>query len=108
MEAEFVVAVSAFGVLLSVWMVADSIKDMRIVVEKDRLELLPFAVNRLINEVARFLVQFMFMIAAAIYAVDRFEFIRDVALLLLIGVPTVVAIWSVYSAVWRRAWLKGD
>ena len=108
MEAELVAIAAGIGTFVSVFMVIDSARDVRLVQRKRRTELMPFAQHRLINEIIRLIIQLMFLVSGVIYSLDRFEFFRDVAFLLLISVPIVLAGWSIYSFFRRRHWLRDD
>lgn len=108
MEAELVAIASGIGTFISIFMVVDSVSDVKLVEARGRHELMPFAQHRLINEIIRLLIQMMFLVAAIIYTVDRLDFVRHIAFLLLISVPVVLAGWSIYSFTRRRYWLKDD
>jgi len=107
-EAELVAVASVIGTSISVYMVADAMTDVKLVRRNGRDDLMPVATQRLVTEMARLLLQVLFLVLSIIYAVDRFAFVRDFAFLVVFAVPIVLAGWSIWSFLHRRRQLDPD
>lgn len=102
MEAQIVLVASIVGSIISLLLVIDAHKDVRLVEEHPELNngLEEIARHRLLSEGIRFGLQLMFLGAALIFVLDRTPTERVIAVWLLVFVPIVLAGWSIYS--WQR------
>lgn len=103
MEPQIVAVASIVGSLISSILLIDAFRDMLLVKRSGRSELLDVVRKEIRDEVARLILQVLFLIIAlAVIFEDRFESfdVGEFALLLLIGVPIVLAIWSILD--WIR------
>jgi hypothetical protein len=107
MEAEIVVGASSLGVLVSVLLFVDAVRERWLVLhsEPSRPELHELVRHQMIGEGVRLGVQSMFL-TAGLVSVTGAANLRSVVVALLVGIPIVLAAWSIYTWVRKRRLLR--
>lgn len=107
MEAQLVIVASSVGSAISLILLVDAWQDRRLVQEDhpDDDALCQLTEYRLRSEWFRFAVQMLFLLIAVAVLFGH-EQLREIALLVLVAVPVVLAAWSIYAWVWRRRMLR--
>lgn len=96
MEAHIAGAAATVGVLISIFLLWDSITDVRVALLSAEPALHIFAVSRLIGEIIRFLVQVLYLIAVILsLAGDN----TQTVIWLLVAFPILMTLGSVVSYV---------
>jgi hypothetical protein len=107
MEAEIVVGASSLGVLVSILLFIDAVRERWLVLhsEPPRPELHELTRHQMIGEGVRLGVQSMFL-TAGVVSVTGAANLRSVVVALLVGIPIILAAWSIYTWIRKRRLLR--
>lgn len=108
METTIVIAASLIGSIVSLFLFVDAMRDRWIVTHQNppRKDLYEITFNRLVGEGISLLVQGMFLTSAVIFFANSSQRLREYAIMLLVSIPILLTVQSIYFWIRRRIFLS--
>jgi hypothetical protein len=109
-EAYVVLIASSIGSFVSLFLLVDAIGDKWTISHTDppREDLKEIAWYQIIDEAIRLVLQLAFLFIAAITVFSEHDGLRAIAFLVLITIPIILAVRSIYAWVRRKRLLSAD
>ena len=109
METVLVLIVSTVGLIVSSLLLVDAYRDRQLVFHNGAEDaLVELTTTRIVNEWVRWILQAIFLICAVIFGyVEHQAALRELAVWLLISLPIILMVWSLYIYARRHRELRG-